>query len=327
LNQINSKNDILNTGILLNPASGRVRKKIETIRRLISTLNDVDIQEASTLPEINHKVNHFINLNINLLIIIAGDGTVQAILNQYLTNINILDIPSIYIIPGGTTNMTATDIGVHGNPVKFIKRLNVLMTNMDSASSVMRSALLIHQKNRPDLYGMFFGAGIIANGVKYYQRYIKSSGITGEIASFIVMLNFLLKLIFGKNSKHLSPVDVQYQGDNNVSVKVTSLLLFASTLDRLLFGLKPYWGLAQQPVHFTIIRENPANFWHSLFSIINRQTANLLKTDGYFSSNYNKLEIYINGDFIVDGEVFNASNQNGPLYISATKSIRFIVPD
>ena len=313
------------TRILLNPGSGKVRKKIEQIKQIISTIPGIVTREASSLSEINQAIDHFIILQTKLLVIIGGDGTVQAVIDRYLTTKDITDLPHILIIPGGTTNMTAKDFGIHGDPVKLITQLKSLILGKHTAASVYRPALIVSQKNRPDIHGMFFGAGLISNGSKYFQNHIRKSGITGEIASFIVVLNFLFKMLLGQTSEYLKTVDIQLKNDDQNTIKLTSLLLFATTLDRLLFGLKPYWGNEKKPVHFTSIRKNSNQFLRSLFAIICKRATSLRESDGYISSNNQNIEIHMNGSFIIDGEIFNANFQNGPLKISSTKLINFVV--
>jgi diacylglycerol kinase (ATP) len=326
LKQLNTNDYKSETRILLNPGSGKVRKKIEQIKKIISSIPGIETHEASSLSEINQSIDRFIILQTKFLVIIGGDGTVQAVIDRYLTNKNKTDLPHILIIPGGTTNMTAKDIGIHGGPVKFVKRLKLLMLGKQTTATVNRSALIISQNNKPDIHGMFFGAGLISNGSKYFQNHIRKSGVTGELASFIVVLNFIFKMLLGQTSEYLNTVDVQLKNDERDSQKLTSLLLFATTLDRLLFGLKPYWGYEQKPVHFTNIKKNSNNFLRSLFAIICMRGASLLESDGYYSSNSQNIEIHMNGNFIIDGEIFNTNYHNGPLRISTTKPIKFVVP-
>jgi diacylglycerol kinase (ATP) len=323
--QINTNDNKSETRILLNPGSGRVRKKIGQIKKIISSIPDIVTHEASSLSEINITIDHFINSQIKFLIIIGGDGTVQAVINRYLTLKNKTDLPHILIIPGGTTNMTAKDIGLHGSPVKIVKRLKSLMLGKHETTTKIRPALIISQNNKPDLHGMFFGAGLISNGSQYFQNHIRKSDITGELASFIVVLNFIFKMLLGQTSEYLKSVEVQLKKDEEDSQKMTSLLLFATTLDRLLFGLKPYWGQEKKPVHFTNIRKNSNKFLRSLFAIICRRGTFLHESDGYISNNSQNIEIHMNGNFIIDGEIFTADCQNGPLRISATQPINFVV--
>jgi diacylglycerol kinase (ATP) len=314
------------TGLLLNPLSGRVRKRLKKIRNKISGLPEIILYEASTPEEINRTIDKLIRQNIEILVIVGGDGTVQAILNYIFSSEHASDIPKILIVAGGTTNMTAKDIGVSGGPLKTLNQLGMLLKGQRHGSIVTKPALKVSQDNKPDIYGMFFGAGIIESGGKYFQKHIRTSGITGEIASFIVFMNFALKMLSGRRSDYLNPVDVQIQEPRISPHNLNCLLLFATTLDRLLFGLRPYWGIEDKPLHFTFIRSKSNNFWHSLFTIVLNRGHVLSQSDGYFSCNSQMLSILLNGDLLIDGELFHADSAHGALRLSATTPIQFIVP-
>jgi hypothetical protein len=184
----------------------------------------------------------------------------------------------------------------------------------------------IQQTGQPDIYGMFFGSGMIANGSKYFLQHVRNSGITGETASFIVMLKLIMKLIKGEKSEYTNSVQVKFNDQSENIRDMNSLLIFATTLDRLLFGLKPYWGKDSAPIHFTSIKKNARLFWFSLFRIIFRLAGSLSEPNGYYSSNNKQIKLLIDGDYIIDGEIFRSDKQKGPIKITATELLTFIVP-
>ena len=320
-----STKQYLKAGVLINPLSGRVRKKISKIRYLLSDISEIILHEATSLSEIKNAADNLIKEDIGLLVIIGGDGTVQAILDFLYTSQHSVST-RIVIIPGGTTNMTAGDIGVSGSPIKVLKRFHKLMNGECKGKKVFRPVLRIQQKGRPTTYGMFFGAGLIPNGAKYFNRNIRSTGITGEFASFIVMLSFLAKLFSGRSSEYLRPTHIQFSDNMQVRRDIKALLLFATTLDRLLFGLRPYWGTQSRPVKITCIRHRSVNFWRSLITIILCRGYTLSEENGYYSENSQSIQLNLDGDFLVDGEIFTSERINGPITISATAPVTFIVP-
>jgi len=78
-NTVSSK-QYLKAGVLINPHSGRVRKIISKIRYLLSNISEIILHEATSLSEIKNATDILIKADIALLVIIGGDGTVQAIL-------------------------------------------------------------------------------------------------------------------------------------------------------------------------------------------------------------------------------------------------------
>lgn len=311
-------------GVMLNPGSGRVRKHLKQIRNLVAAPSPDALYEVHDLAEINIAVDEILNRGLTLLVIIGGDGTVQAALSRIFSSSAAIR-PRIVIIPGGTTNMTAKDIGIHCSPLRALHRFNEQRLKQRKLNHVKRPVLEVYQTDQSTHYGMFFGVGMIASGARYFQTHIRKTGITGEFASFIVIINYLLRLIRGKYRSTLGLVTIDSTESDRSSLKVKPLLLFASTLDRLLFGLNPYWGAAAEPIHFTCIRDGASRFWRSMLAIVLRRGENLAEADGYYSQNIGKMELLMDGDFLIDGELFNVDSRHGPLHISATKPLTFLV--
>jgi diacylglycerol kinase (ATP) len=313
-------------GLLCNPASGFVRKHPQKIRELIAQMPDVIFRESPDSDGIQTIIDEFNVSGINLLIIIGGDGTVQAVLDHLLSRSDLIKIPYISIIPAGTTNMTAKDIGFRGSPVKVLQKLSRLLTYHTEGKLVKRPALCIEQASRPDIYGMFFGAGIIASGSRFFHQHIKKSGFIGEFTSAIVILHLLTGLLMKRSSAELQPVRILLTDDNGVIHDQVCLILLASTMNRLLLGLRPYWGQQHAPLHTTFITATATRLWRSLLRLIIGRGSDLAEADGYYSRNNHSLEVLMDEGFIVDGEFFRAESQYGPLRITATENIVFLVP-
>lgn len=309
-------------GLLCNPLSGRIAPRIDRLRRLTGA-SGLTCREASSLAGINAAVDAFRDEGTDLLVIAGGDGTVQAVLDRLLADILGPPLPRLMIIPGGTTNMTAIDLGVRGGPVANMKRLALLLRRQRTGASVMRHVLRIDRPGQPALHGMFFGAGAIAGAARYFHLKIRRSGVTGEFASLIVILRFLAGFLAG--GRNLPPAPIRLNAAGEIR-EADCLLLFASTLDRLLLGMRPYWGTGDDPVHATYIRTSPRRFWRSLPALVSGHGAGLKAADGYYSRNFNSFEIYLAGEYMVDGEFFHAGGDSGPLGISAAGPVEFVLP-
>jgi len=316
----------LRTGLLCNPTSGFVRKNLHRIRLLTSQIPAFIYRETSGPDHIEMVIDEFKQMDIELIIIIGGDGTVQAILNHLLNRSDFNKLPLISIIPAGTTNMTARDLGYRGSPEKILKKLVKLHKQSSTGKLVSRPALRIKQADSLIVHGMFFGTGIIASGVKFFHTNIKKSGLTGEFTSAIVILYLLAGLLFNRSAAELSPACILMTDDNGEKHEKTCLIMFASTMDRLLLGMRPYWGKQQEPIHTTYIRSAPSRLWRSLLMILAGRGIRLAEANGYYSRNNRRLELLMDEDFIVDGEFYRADRQHGPLHISVTDNIDFLIP-
>ena len=314
------------TAVLLNPHSGRIRKRIDSIRSLAQSIPRAVIRETNSLAQMNAAIDEFSNQAIDHLVIVGGDGTVQAVLDRIFNSRLWKELPVLSVVPGGTTNMIATDTGSRGGPEKNLNRLANCLQQSTDAKIVSRAVLRIEQTGRPNIYGMFFGTGIISRGAGFFQKHIKKSGLAGEPASAIIVFHLLCGLLFGRKTEELKSARIRLIDSSKPMQDDNYKILFATTLDRLLFGLRPYWGANHGPVHITSIKESADKFWRSLLTIISGRGNRLSEQSGYYSRNGQALELTMDEEYIVDGEFFASDSRLGPLRITATKPVRFLLP-
>ena len=62
--------------------------------------------------------------------------------------------------------------------------------------------------------------------------------------------------------------DVNYREEILSCIVEPIAFLFASTLDRLLFGMRPYWGREEEPLHITFVRQKPKHPLRSLWALL-----------------------------------------------------------
>lgn len=311
-------------GLLFNPLSGRIRKRKDVIRRVLAGIPDATCMEVTNALEIKASMDAFVQADIDLLVIVGGDGTVQGVLCHLFATQPLARWPVLAVIPGGTTNMTALDLGIHGRPELILQQLREHLLKQTSLVFLQRHVLCIEQTGAAKVYGMFFGVGLIARAVIFSQSKIKQLGITGEIYSGIIMLGYLVGLIFGRRHGAWAPAQMSIIEKDIELPRGAYAFLFASTLDRLLFGMRPYWGQEKEPLHITFVRQKPKRPLRSLLTLLSGRGSFLKEQDGYHSCNTGVLELLIDDDYIVDGESYRASSEDGPLRITATGPIIFL---
>lgn len=311
---------------MYNPLGGRMRRRKNALREALTEIPGIIRREASNSTEITSALTTLINGNIDLLIIAGGDGTVQAVLGHLFANCPADDWPILTVVPGGTTNMTAADLGIHSRPERVTQRLHDLLLQPATPLLLQRHVLCIEQQGQAPVYGMFFGAGLIARGVKYSRSRIKRLGIPGGIFSAIIILRSLGGFILGRGKGGWAPADLSIN-DMNGGVRSGSYqFAFASTLNRLIYGMHPYWGREPGPIHVTLVEQRRRYFWRKLVPLLYGRGKRLEARHGYHSYNTHALEIAMDDDYIVDGELYRADGKSGPLRISATLPVTFLIP-
>lgn len=311
-------------GLLFNPLSGRVRKRSNTIKHELIKIPGVIFREAKNKPEFKKIVNEFLKIRVNLLIIAAGDGTVQAVLNILFTEYSHTDWPILAVIPGGTTNMTALDLVKYDDPEHSARKLSQSMLSKARPILVKKHILCIEQTGVDKVFGMFFAVGIIARAVIFSRSKIKKVGITGEIYSGLIMVGYLVGLIFRRCTGAWAPAKMKTVTVGKEIFDGTHQFLFASVLNRFLFNMRPYWGNENAPIHITFVKQNRKRSIRSIFPLITGRGAELKEHHGYHSYNSSILELFIDDDYIVDGESYHAASKDGPLKISAAGPVTFL---
>ena len=311
-------------GLLFNPLSGRIRKRKDAIRRALAGIPGATCREVTNAFEIKASVDAFVHADIDLLVIVGGDGTVQGVLCHLFATQPLARWPVLTVIPGGTTNMTALDLGICGRPEFILQQLRGYLLKQIPPVFLQRHVLCIEQAGAEKVYGMFFGVGLIARAVIFSQSKIKQLGITGEIYSGIITVGYLIGLILGRRHGAWAPVQMSIIERDIELHRGAYAFLFTSTLDRLLFGMRPYWGREEEPLHITFVRQKPKHPLRSLWALLSGRGESLKERDGYHSCNTRALELLIDDDYIVDGESYRASSEDGPLRITAAGPIMFL---
>jgi diacylglycerol kinase (ATP) len=311
-------------GLIFNPLSGRIRKHKDTIKHVLLKIPGVIFREAKNKPEFEETINELMDTGVDLLVIAAGDGTVQAILSHLFTEYTHTDWPFLAIIPGGTTNMTALDLVKYDDPEDSAKKLNQYMLTRTLPALLKKHVLCIEQTGVDKVYGMFFAVGVIARAVIFSRSGVKQIGITGEIYSGLIMVGFVIGLILGRCTGPWAPTKMKAIRVGEKNYEGTHSSLFASTLSRLLFNMRPYWGQEQEPMHITFVKQNRKKTIRSIFPLLSGRGAALKEDDGYHSYNSSILELNIDDDYIVDGEFYHAASENGPLKLSAAGPVTFL---
>ncbi|NIP58411.1 MAG: diacylglycerol kinase, partial [Gemmatimonadetes bacterium] len=258
-----------------------------------------------------------------------GDGTVQAVLTALDRFRPDGPWPALAVAPGGTANMTASDLGARGSPVTFLEALARRLEEGGGASlsRVRRPVLRVEGGGAGSRSGMFFGAGVVAAGVRYFQRRLDRVAVTGERISAVAVGRVLLGLAFGGETGEAAARSATVSVDGGPAERLEGLLFLASTLERLLLGTRPYWGEGEGPIHFTLVEKGARGLWRGLPRLaLGRPGRRLTPERGYRSHEAARLELTLDGPIVLDGELYEARAAEGPLRISAERVAEWVVP-
>lgn len=258
-----------------------------------------------------------------LLIVNAGDGTVAAACACLLRDRILTPAPVVAILPSGTTNMTAGDVGLRG------RRAGALRRALDWASRPRRSAILQRSLLRVDdpgtpgpNYGVFFGAAGILQGISYCRRYVHRLGVRGELGPGLALARLLWGYLRG-DRRHLHPEAIQIEFDGAAATQLQVMLLMVTTLQRLLLGLDPFWGSGAGSLRYTAIEQGSRHMGRVLPAMLRgRDHPALQAANGFHSRCTPGLKLWLPGGYTLDGELFAGGPE--PIRLSDGGSLGFL---
>ncbi len=320
-------NTTIRIGLLSNPESGRNKRHFSSFRPLFHSSPQLLHAEAVTPEEIGRALRGFADQGVGLVVINGGDGTIQATLDALMNERAFPEVPLLAVLPAGTANLIAGDVGVGPfRPETIRKLLEVPFSRFPISSSLQKRHLLrlTFPDNRRPRYGMFFGAGAIYHGTQLGRATKQSVGRLGEWGAGLILVKFLVALATGsKKGLHAVPVGLSMGKTDWVSQKY--LVLLVTTLERLFLGMKPFWSTEPGPLHCTGLKVPYHHLWRCLPTLLRGQGHALAtQINGYMSHNPEEIRLRLTSGFVLDGEVYDPPDQAQPMVLESGGEVSFV---
>lgn len=309
----------MRVGIICNPKSHQNRNGATAHRSFTSST--VAVATPRTREALLEVLREFARDRIELLVIDGGDGTVREVLTCGGT-VWAADWPRIAIVPSGKTNALALDLGIP--PDWGIEHALAA----GSADRVVRRAPIEVRRrgDRMALRGFLFGTGAFVSATALAQRTHRVGAFHG-VAVSLALAWALLKTIFGRASnpwragEHIRLEARSAEAGPVLSLDDRHYLLIASTLKRLPVGLKPF-GAPRSGLKMLIVDAPPRHMVRAVPMLLTGSESPWLAKSGYHRRIVDRLEITLEQDFILDGEIY----PGGELTVSRAPMLRFVVP-
>jgi len=264
--------------------------------------------------------------SLRLLVINGGDGTAAAVFAQLFAHFSSSDLPLLALLPGGTANMTAGDVGIRGSLQTALRRLQAWAATGCATEGfvVERHVLRVDPGAQPPRYGMFFGAGVIMQGTAYAHRELHARGLRDDFSLGLGMVRTLWGLV-RRDPEFWQPLPVAVRSDVGEALECDALILAVSTLDRLFLGLRPFWGKGAGPLKWSLIEGRARRLLRSFPGILRGRPGRAVIPDaGYHSQRAARIALDMDGSFNLDGEIVAVARAAGPVVITAAGPLRFL---
>jgi hypothetical protein len=255
---------------------------------------------------IEEELARLANAGVVDLYISSGDGTIQAIQTILAEKRMFSALPRLCLLPHGSTNMTAADLGFGRRSIaaqaSFIVNQNVME---------LRARPTLRVANPADglvRHGMFLGTGALAAATRYCQRVFNQRGVTGSFATFATLAGAVVKTLSGKDNLHDEdrfdrPYRIAVRSDGQHAGGEQQLLFLCTTLEKLILGCRPFWGGKNAELRGTLFPYPTPNLFRWLLpTLYGREHRR--PPPGAVSLSANAFDIGSSTEYVIDGEFF-----------------------
>lgn len=311
-------------GLISNPASGHNREQFERIHDRIGQCSAIHHLVTHSADDVPAALEELARRQVGVLAINGGDGTASRILGDLLESGLFSTPPLIALLPGGTANMNAGDIGIKGSLWKATARFcDWCEGDRDTRDRLAQRALLrvVTAGGGEPRYGMFLGGGAIIQGTEYAHAEVHARGLRDDFSLALTTLRTVWGVL-RDDPRFNRHVAVELTLDGTETQQRDTLILAISTLHRLAFGMRPFWGTGPGAIRLTLIEQHCSRFARTFLSIVcGRPSRNAVPESGYFSHNADSIRLQLDGKLNLDGEILVA---DGPVDISASTALDFL---
>jgi len=320
----------LRFGVIINVRSRRNSRLLPALREVMGERPGIYAVELDGICGLNAALRDLAAQEVRLLVVVGGDGTVQAVLTHLLSGdgSGFAEPPMLCVLAGGTTNMTAADVGVRGRPDRALRRLIDLPPESIGLRGTMldRHVVEVVRGDDPPRFGMFFGAGAICRAIRLARRSVHPMRLGSSLESALTLAGVFGERLFGggdERDRVMRGDDITIARNDGPPVRATTLLALCTTLDRLVLRSRPFWGGEQGPLRCTRIGYPAPRFWRSVPRIMYGREGRDLEAPAYASCNADSIRLEMDCPFTIDGELFESS-RTVPIVLRGDRRVRFV---
>lgn len=285
----------------------------------------VHIAQPHERGQLPHALADFAAKGIDLLVINGGDGTVRDVLTCGQAIFGD-DWPAIAVLPKGKTNALTVDLGV---PEDW--GLQDAIDALDNGSRVYRRPIQVSDINEPgkQVAGFILGAGAFTRSIQAGQSAHRLGAFNSMVVGVTGIWALLQSLFASRNNPWrrgarmkiglgAGNVPMAHSGHGDPEVRQ---LLFASTLERLPAGIKPF-GALKGGLKLVAVDQITRRTTALVPLIVTGKLRKGLRERGIHQLAATQFSLSIDDQLILDGEAFPA----GDYRIEQGPELAFVAP-
>ena len=305
-------------GIITNPHA-KLNKRNPKRQKILSYIAGKQgvLKITNDIKDLKLAAQEFYEQKISVLAINGGDGTISRTITAFIEVYGNKPLPRICILPGGTINTLAKNLGISGGPEKNLYKLIESHRHGEKLDSVG-----LHTIQVEGYFGFLFANGICSNFLKEFYR--KKTNVWGSIFLFLkTVISFIFRGKLFQRVVNCSNFRLLCEKEVNFKHKTCTIL--CSTTPCLPLGV-PFFDqleLHQDKFQCVSIISSLNNF---VLRVVPKILLGYMKVHDQdkYSSCFKKLEIIgeKNFTYTVDGELFESTKNK--IELSLGPKLNFI---
>ncbi|QDH33347.1 diacylglycerol kinase family protein [Porphyrobacter sp. YT40] len=285
----------------------------------------VHIAQPRERGQLPLALSEFADKGIDLLVINGGDGTVRDVLTCGQAIFGD-DWPAIAVLPKGKTNALTVDLGIPDDWT-----LQDAIDALDHGSRVWRRPMTVARAEEPQsqVAGFILGAGAFTKATQAGQSAHKLGAFDSMVVAVTGVWALLQSLFATRNNAWrkgagmrigLGAADapMAHSGHGDPAMRQ---LLFASTLERLPAGIKPF-GALKAGLKLVAVDQISRRTTALVPLVLMGKLRGSLRERGIHQLAATQFSLGIDDQFILDGEAFPA----GEYRIEQGPELAFVAP-
>ncbi len=285
----------------------------------------VHIAQPRARAQLPEALAEFAAKGIDLLVINGGDGTVRDVLTCGQAIFGD-DWPTVAVLPKGKTNALTVDLGVPDD-----WSLQDAIDALDHGTRVYRRPIAVSPADEPGkrVAGFIMGAGAFTKSIQAGQSAHKLGAFNSMVVGVTGMWALLQSLFAGRSNPWrrgarmriglgASDAPMAHSGSGDPERRQ---LLFASTLERLPAGIKPF-GALKSGLKLVAVDQISRRTTALVPLVLIGKIRNGLRERGIHQVAATHFNLSIDDQFILDGEAFPP----GDYRIEQGPELAFVAP-
>ena len=309
-------------GLIVNPLAGKGSGKGMALVRTLERQPDITLCILERFEQLSGFLDTMARDGVSDLFISSGDGTIQEILTQLAERKPFANTPRLSLLPHGTTNLSANDVGFRSHS---IEAQAAFLANPAARELCPRNSIrCANPGDGNPRHGMFVGTGAVATATLYCQRAFNAQGIKGQRAVAETLLTAVRKYLFSApdpadETRFDRPYPITVEAGGKRHAEGMQLLQMSTTLERLVLGMRPFWGGKTGPIRTTVLPYPVPSILRWMLPVM-YGGEDRKAPPGAVSFSSEALTVSSRSMFVIDGEFFPAPTgeplrlETGPLF-------------